>query len=324
MRAKIPQLQDALQSRFAIDHHRIMAAQLLAHIDTLDAALASLSERIEFVLAPHAQITSCSPPSPASTRKQRRSLTAECGLDMSVFPTVGHFASWAGLPRAPRTSRPRTVGTDPSRAGLADLAAHRIRPGSRAHQRHVPRRALRRAPRAPQGTKSGRRDPPRPCSSRTSRSSATTSLIETSDPTGRASATPSSTAPDASSSSSKRSATPSPSISSTNQRNKQPDPTCSQAGYCRPTAGTNGRAQTRPSTLGFTGHPLADARADSGRRSTEALDRRRSAKTSPVALDSESTLAGAGSAAVSGQLVAGKNRHGSAAACRRRHNSCRR
>lgn len=24
-------------------------------------------------------------------------LIAECGIDMSVFPTVGHFASWAGI-----------------------------------------------------------------------------------------------------------------------------------------------------------------------------------------------------------------------------------
>ena len=52
---KIPQLREALQSRFQIEHHGIMVAQLLAHIDTLDAALQNLTERIEFVLAPHAQ-----------------------------------------------------------------------------------------------------------------------------------------------------------------------------------------------------------------------------------------------------------------------------
>jgi transposase len=39
MRPKIPQLREALQSRFQIEHHGIMVAQLLAHIDTLDAAL---------------------------------------------------------------------------------------------------------------------------------------------------------------------------------------------------------------------------------------------------------------------------------------------
>ena len=55
MRAKIPQLREALHSRFQVEHHGIMVAQLLAHIDALDTALQNLSERIEYVLTPHAQ-----------------------------------------------------------------------------------------------------------------------------------------------------------------------------------------------------------------------------------------------------------------------------
>ena len=96
MRAKIPELKDALQSRFTIEHHGIMVAQLLAHIDTLDAALLNLSERIEFVLAPHAQIIELLCTIPGVQAHAAQVLIAECGLDMSVFPTVGHFASWAG------------------------------------------------------------------------------------------------------------------------------------------------------------------------------------------------------------------------------------
>src|SRR3954454_19367437 len=53
MRPKIPQLREALASRFQIEHHGVMVAQLLAHIDTLDAAIANLSERIAAVLEPH-------------------------------------------------------------------------------------------------------------------------------------------------------------------------------------------------------------------------------------------------------------------------------
>ena len=96
MRAKIPQLKDALQSRFKIEHHGIMVAQLLAHIDTLDAALANLTERIEHVLAPHAQIIELLSTIPGVRAQAAQVLIAECGLDMTVFPTVGHFASWAG------------------------------------------------------------------------------------------------------------------------------------------------------------------------------------------------------------------------------------
>ena len=96
MRAKIPELKDALQSRFTIEHHGIMVAQLLAHIDTLDAALQNLSERIEYVLAPHAQIIELLCTIPCVQAHAAQVLIAECGLNMTVFPTVGHFASWAG------------------------------------------------------------------------------------------------------------------------------------------------------------------------------------------------------------------------------------
>jgi transposase len=96
MRAKIPQLREALQSRFTIEHHGVMVAQLLAHIDTLDAALENLSQRIEFVLAPHQRIVELLCTIPGVQVHAAQVLIAECGLDMTVFPTVGHFASWAG------------------------------------------------------------------------------------------------------------------------------------------------------------------------------------------------------------------------------------
>jgi transposase len=96
MRAKIPQLREALASRFEIDHHGVMVAQLLAHIDTLDAAIQNLNERIELALAPHAQIVELLCTIPGVQTHAAQVLIAECGLDMGRFPTVGHFASWAG------------------------------------------------------------------------------------------------------------------------------------------------------------------------------------------------------------------------------------
>jgi transposase len=96
MRLKIPQLREALQSRFQIEHHGVMVAQLLAHIDTLDAAIQNLTERIELVLVPHAQIIELLCTIPGVQAHAAQVLIAECGLDMTLFPTVGHFASWAG------------------------------------------------------------------------------------------------------------------------------------------------------------------------------------------------------------------------------------
>ena len=96
MRAKIPQLREALASRFQVEHHGVMVAQLLAHIDTLDAAIENLHERIKLVLAPHAEIVELLCTIPGVQIHAAQVLIAECGLDMARFPTVAHFVSWAG------------------------------------------------------------------------------------------------------------------------------------------------------------------------------------------------------------------------------------
>src|SRR5215212_2200719 len=96
MRLKIPQLREALASRFQLEHHGVMVAQLLAHIDTLDAAIQNLSERIASVLTPHQQVVELLCTIPGVHTHAAQVLIAECGLDMTLFPTVGHFASWAG------------------------------------------------------------------------------------------------------------------------------------------------------------------------------------------------------------------------------------
>ena len=72
MRSKIPQLREALANRFDVSHHGIMVAQLLAHVDTLDAAIATLDERIELMLAPHHMWSSCCAQSPVSRSAPRR------------------------------------------------------------------------------------------------------------------------------------------------------------------------------------------------------------------------------------------------------------
>jgi transposase len=97
MRQKIPQLREALQSRFKIDHHGILVAQLIAHIDTLDQAIAMLDEKIEQILAPHAKTVELLCTIPGVAVRTAQVLIAECGLDMSRFPTAAHLASWAGI-----------------------------------------------------------------------------------------------------------------------------------------------------------------------------------------------------------------------------------
>jgi transposase len=97
MRSKIPQLREALANRFQVDHHGILVAQLLAHIDTLEQAIAMLDEKVEAMLAPHKQIVELLCTIPGVAVRTAQVLIAECGLDRSRFPTAAHLVSWAGI-----------------------------------------------------------------------------------------------------------------------------------------------------------------------------------------------------------------------------------
>jgi transposase len=97
LRQKMPQLTEALRNRFSVEHHGVLVAQLLAHIDSLDLAISNLDERIEVELRPHADLVELLCTIPGVQRRTAQALIAECGIDMSVFPSVRHLASWAGI-----------------------------------------------------------------------------------------------------------------------------------------------------------------------------------------------------------------------------------
>jgi transposase len=123
MRQKIPQLREALASRFQIEHHGVMVAQLLAHIDTLDTAIGNLSERIAAVLTPHQRLIELLCTIPGVHIHAAQVLIAECGLDMTRFPTVRHFTSWAGACPGHHESagRRRSGRTRPGPRWLTDI-----------------------------------------------------------------------------------------------------------------------------------------------------------------------------------------------------------
>jgi transposase len=97
MRAKIPQLQEALANRFQAAHHGVLVAGLLAHIDALDQTVATLDARIAAATQPHAELVKLLCTIPGVGRYIAEVLIAECGLDMTVFPSGQHLASWAGI-----------------------------------------------------------------------------------------------------------------------------------------------------------------------------------------------------------------------------------
>ena len=96
LRPKIVDLQDALLGRFG-RHHALMVAEMLAHIDYLDASIDRLSIEIDGVIAPFADAVALLDTIPGINKRGAEIIIAEIGADMSVFPTAGHLASWAGL-----------------------------------------------------------------------------------------------------------------------------------------------------------------------------------------------------------------------------------
>jgi transposase len=96
LRKKIPALKEALQGRFT-GHHALIVGHQLAHIDYLDEAIASLSERIDEVIAPFAEKVALLDTIPGVDKRTAELLIAEIGADMTVFPTHRQLASWAGI-----------------------------------------------------------------------------------------------------------------------------------------------------------------------------------------------------------------------------------
>lgn len=96
LRAKLPALRQALAGRFR-GHHAFLVSQLVAHVDYLDEAVAQMSEQIEVLVAPFAAERARLDTIPGINLPTADVLIAELGVDMRVFPTAAHAASWAGL-----------------------------------------------------------------------------------------------------------------------------------------------------------------------------------------------------------------------------------
>jgi transposase len=95
LRAKLPQLRQALRGRFG-DHHGLLVGLALDHLEHLEQAIARLDARVDQVIAPFAAARDHLDTITGVGKRAAEAIIAEIGVDMSVFPTAGHLASWAG------------------------------------------------------------------------------------------------------------------------------------------------------------------------------------------------------------------------------------
>jgi transposase len=96
LRAKIPQLEQALVGQFGA-HQRFMIAQQLVHIDTLDEIIARVSAEIAERVHPFAQEIAQLDSVTGVGQRTAEAVVAEVGVDMTRFPTADHLTAWAGL-----------------------------------------------------------------------------------------------------------------------------------------------------------------------------------------------------------------------------------
>src|SRR5207245_7494554 len=87
----------ALRSRFDLAHHGVLVASLLSQLDSLELSIANLDQHILHQTEPLAELVELVRTIPGVGLRTGQVLIAECGIDMSIFPSVAHLASWAGI-----------------------------------------------------------------------------------------------------------------------------------------------------------------------------------------------------------------------------------
>jgi len=97
LRAKIPQLQQALEGEIE-EHHRFLLGTLMEQAELLEGQIDKLTARIAKVLpAPFAQAIERLDTIPGIDLRAAQNIIAEIGANMEQFATAGHLASWVGV-----------------------------------------------------------------------------------------------------------------------------------------------------------------------------------------------------------------------------------
>jgi transposase len=95
LRNKRPELREALRGHFSA-HHALLVQLALDHVEQLERSITALDAEVDRVIAPFAQARDRLDTITGVGKRAAECIIAEIGVDMSVFPTAGHLASWAG------------------------------------------------------------------------------------------------------------------------------------------------------------------------------------------------------------------------------------
>lgn len=96
LKDKRSELQRALKGLMG-SHQRAILATMLRHIDYLKEEIERLDGDVKERLQPHQEQVAKLDAIAGVGERSAQTIIAEIGVDMSVFPTANHLASWAGM-----------------------------------------------------------------------------------------------------------------------------------------------------------------------------------------------------------------------------------
>ena len=123
--------------------HALLLGAILAHLDFLDEQIDQLSAAVEEQIRPFWPAVRLLCTIPGVQQRTAELIIAEIGTDMSVFPTAGHLASWAGqCPGNDQSAGKRRSGRTRKGSKHLNAALEGRRHGRAPHQRQLPPSAL--------------------------------------------------------------------------------------------------------------------------------------------------------------------------------------
>lgn len=96
LRQKLADIERAADGRMD-EHHRFLLKMQLDRLDSADADVAALDARIDTLMAPYHEKAKRLDGIPGIDRIGAAAIIAEIGVDMTVFKSQAHLASWAGV-----------------------------------------------------------------------------------------------------------------------------------------------------------------------------------------------------------------------------------
>jgi transposase len=96
LKKKSDMLEKALTGLMG-NHQRMILAEMLRHIDSLEESIKRLDKEVDQRMLPFKEEVALLDEISGVGERNAQTIIAEIGVDMSVFPTEAHLASWAGM-----------------------------------------------------------------------------------------------------------------------------------------------------------------------------------------------------------------------------------